>query len=751
MPPFSLRFTPSVIATAFMTASIGLSACSGGGGGKEDRNTNANDVVIAGNVVASAVANATVNIVAVAANGNDGENLGSTQTAADGSFKVILNHAPSGAVRIRATGGSYTSEADVSKTVSDGVDLSVVVENATLGVTGLTVNPLTTFQDAYFRQLLASGKNLAAAIQDSSDKMRNIYGLHDSATSTTKSASEGAALISGLSPDFNATEGNGAKLALILGTLEQLAKDKSLASKIIVKAIANDLADGTPNGKDSTGALVTYTDGAQASTLSGPDFFGALNRYLESDTTLPHTSGIDLAKLKATAASISTALLGELPTSSCTNIGSSGAITCLAFDNKQLVYVAAREKGLAAVDITDTKNPTVIDLTTLNTALADLKNSEGHAAPLATIGGVIAIPGTNNVALFSYDQARVVIADAAKQVVLQDVDLSATLTEAEQFSGGSAYIAGGIPDPVRGVIWLATPEGYYPFDYSTGTLQSPIALAPTGDEAQTISENIGADIVGKGLLFSPNYGAGGEYSGGTGGLQIADTTKSKAYALNDDQFAALFKVNFNGAETPFGIVDAGSVDTVYHVGVLTPEDNRYVGLFNLNQYENFTFDDATGQFTVPDALLGSASKTVILGDGLYSGATVSGSAVESTNHLALFMAGYSSDIAVGKIDAPTNPTGGGDWKGLSNFKTYSAQYNEYQYSRDPHAAGAVLGMTDNRSYGFLYSDCGSILMVDMQAFVDAEGDSASHKLNSSPFENGIVKSLPIKGSTCYAP
>ncbi|MGH8432021.1 MAG: hypothetical protein ACREUF_16620, partial [Solimonas sp.] len=237
---------------------------------------------------------------------------------------------------------------------------------------------------------------------------------------------------------------------------------------------------------------------------------------------------------------------------------------------------------------------------------------------------------------------------------------------------------------------------------------------------------------------------------GSGALELVRLDEGKSYVMKDSDFQALFSVTpvGGGSSIPFGIVDAGAVDGIYKVGILTGEDTPVVGVIRIGDMGKFTFTTtpAAGaipelnEFAVKDPKVAIAFEVDSTDFPQYAG-----SAVESTNHLALLMAGFSNDILVALLDDPASTA----WKGFANWKQYEATGTEYRQALDPHAVGAVLAAANNRSYGFMLSGNPGleVLMIDMKAFLDAEalgatGDAA-HRLKDSPFSNGIIRKFPL--------
>lgn len=684
--------------------------------------SSADGPAISGAVIAARVRGSRVKAYKLRSDGERDEEIGSATTNDAGGFTMTLDSPPNGPIELEAVDGEYESEADTrikrTKVRMRALIPSVPAE----GDTGLVATPLTTIAAARAMELADGAPNLAAAIDMGDDEIREVFGI-------------GGESLTKLVPDIKAT-GDEAAAAVVLGALEDLAIKKSKEGADIVTALAADLSDGVPDGKkDDTPVMFEGTTETIPPTLGTADLLASVTSYTDPANDNTDRGANPPPVDPAATAAVREGVVAAAPPSAGLSVSSSGAIASLAFDGRQVVYVAARGSGIKALDITDPANPTVDLLSTLNGRLAALTPA------FSDIGGVLGVSGaaTPQVLLFDYNQSRVVVVDVRDQTIVRDTDLSGVVRTRTSFSGGRAFVSGGIPDPTRGVIWLAATDGYIPYDIATFTTGTPIAL----QRGNIVSENIGGDVSSN-LLFAPNYGVGF----GDGALELVKLDERKSYVMRDSDFQSLFSAGDVGNGIPFGIVDAGSMDSIYKVGVLTGEDTERVGLIRLGDMSKFQFTTtpASGttpelnEFTVTDPTVAVAFSVDSTARPQYAG-----SAIESTNHLALLMAGFSNDILVAKLDDPASAT----WKGFADWKQYEATSTEYDQAFDPHAVGAVLAAANGRSYGFMLSgNPGTeVLMIDMQSYLDAEAQGtegdAAHRLAVSPFTNGIVRKFSV--------
>jgi hypothetical protein len=638
-------------------------------------------------------------------NGSRGASLGSATTAPDGTFTVSLATIPAGAVEVVATGGTYVSERD-GTTVTNTVSLSSLLKGplSASGITGVVVTSLTDMVAARAKTLMTAGATLAAALSTADDLIKVTYGL--------------TGLPGTIIPAFDKISigTDGFTTGLVFGALDTCGKKLSPSDVTgLLKALSDDFSDGLFDGKKS-GTPVTLGGGTLPFTAGSTDFLTCVSDYVASGKSLTD-NGIVPGDLTATVTSLKTAVASSpaIPKAVGLTSGGSGAMTTMAFGGKQWLFIAARTKGVVAVDITD---PTV--------ASPVVKVFNMSAVFGATeVGGVAQLLGADHPQLlvFAYGSKRIALIDANTGFVDFQGNLPIVALSPVVFSGGSAFIAGAIPDTGRDGVWLATADGYAFFDRKTQTLASTASsgapLPFTISLPYVLAENFGADVM-HGLLFAPNYGRT---------VQLVDLTKEKSYYMDATAYAA----KFSALSSP----DAGSVDSGYQVGIITNEDSPDVGFINL---KSITKIDATaGLSTFTPATDGTAYLKL----GTF-GPTLSGSAVDSDTHLALFMAGFSADIAVGQLQDPASVVSGSPWKGLTDWRF--STLSSYSIARDPHAVAVVHNLSNDKAYGYLLDGTNiKALQIDMSSYlamapVGTTGDSA-HQPAGNPVTLGIIKSI----------
>jgi hypothetical protein len=655
-----------------------------------------------GSIYAGTASGATVTAYALNADGTLGASLGSATSGADGSYSVALSSVPTGPLVLVASGGTYTAESD-GASITLGDLRAVVAAVGSTGTSGVVITPLSDMVTARVEALAAAGGAIDAALASASDLVKSTYGF--------------TGPIASLVPLFDKASigSDGYLLGLVLGSLDTCAKSAAGASRgSLYTALSSDFADGSFDGRLS-GTPITLGAGSLSSTAGTSDFLGCVAGYASSGKAVLD-AGVSLSDLAATVTLVRTAIATSAATPKSIGLaaGSSGAISTLAYGGKQWVFIAARSAGVVAIDVTDptAASPTVKTFSSLVT------NFGGQQ-----IGGVVPLLGADHPQLlvFAYGSKHIALVDADTGAVDYEADLPLAATSPVGFSGGSAYIAGAIPDTGRDGVWLATADGYLFFNRATHAIGTQYAIDPSAQ----LAENLGGDIQ-HGLLFAPNYAPG---------IQLVDLVAGKSYYLDGSAYTNAFLAPAGGY-TPLSYPDAGSVDAGFQVGIVTNEDTDDVGFINL---KTIVKTDVTGaKSTFAPASGGSALAKL-------GGPTLSGSAVDSDTHLVMFMAGYSSDVAVGMLQDPASVAAGATWAGLTDWR-FVLNLTGYSYARDPHAAAAIKNLSNGKAYGYLL-DGGvhKAFQIDLAAFLGAAAQgttgSAAHQLAADPTTNGIVKSI----------
>lgn len=683
---------------AFSVA-MALSGCFGGGGDSAPAASNSStpssttsDVTLSGTVYAGNTSGATVTVYALDAQGHiTGDALGSVTTKADGSYTITLKAVPAGPVLLVSSGGQYTSEADGSS--QPGIGMKVLVPGVQTGATVAQLNPLTSSIAEFAMNTMNqnTGTTASDAVSQARAKVKTLLGI----TAMTADPQT-------LAPDPTATSGDAWILAALAGTIEELRLTSGLGPVALYKALLDDIADGKLDGLRNLASITVGSNGTLQSSLFTTQLSGAANAY-----------GATHVQYQGATAGISAALQASAQAAGVA-IGSSGSIAPLQTqsDGTQ-IYFAARRDGLVKLDMKDPGAPVATKLAGINSAVMGLAS----AGKLPSIDGIVINPtpytdstGQTKVyaILYSYASQKVFSIDLSNGVVAG----SATIPVSTQahFSGATTYVAGGIADGQRNLVWLATAEGLLginPADLSA----APVKIAQPANTS--INENLGGDPAHD-LIFSPDY-----YSKG---MVVFNLAERKAYVMNQADWQAL-----GGAPVQSIELDGAALDSAYQVAIITPEGGPMVGLMGYSTPSGSS--DAVGTF--------ASSKFKLY--SLPTGSSFAGSAIDTVSHTALFV-GEGAGFGVGVLDDPAKPS----WAGFSSFVT--APYNfSYRFSpHDPHTVGAF--NVGGKPYGFLLQNSASgtsaykVAVLDLPAIVAAPATSGV--LDTDPFlDNKLVKLL----------
>ncbi len=672
--------------------------------------TGTGGVIVAGVAFKSGVSAATVTVYAINADGTNGAVLGTGTTGASGVFAVTLSTVPSGPVRVVVTGGTYVSEWD-GTTITSSSTISAIVDDASTGATGLDVSAVSSFVDSLYSADRKAGKSATSTAAHTAAEavIVGFYGFTPGTSVET--------LVASLVKTDIATKPDAVKLALILGTLAEEGKILLPADPdALIDALIADIADGKWDGR-KFGVLIPLGGGFLPSTAGTSDFLSDLAIFVESSSAT-----IAAGIVPADVSSLETSLDASVSTCGCTpaavglTASSSGAINSLAFGGRQYLFIAARTKGVVVVDITD---PTVTSPTIKSWPQISSNATGSGGLGGSDVGGIVPFVGTAGhpqVLAFSYGSKHVLVLNAQTLVsgapgtdnpVDAEMDVPLVATSPVGFSGGSAYIGSGVP--LGGsLLALATADGYMVFDASqVGPTGNPVVkLYPVDDPTGIIAENMGGDIAHNLLL-----------GGHDGGAQLVDlsagVTSGTSYYINSTDFPT----DFPSASGIY--VDGNSADSAFRVGIFTFEDTNDAEFVNLATITK-TLSTTTG---VLNTWAPGAGGTAHVQFGL-SGPTISGSAIDSTTHLALFMAGYSTDIAVGLLQDPNSVALGSTWKGLSDWSfttlNNSPSLSSYSEAQDPHADGVVFNLAKGTTYGYVLDGSSSptgVVQIDLAGFL----------------------------------
>ncbi|ABF40499.1 hypothetical protein Acid345_1497 [Candidatus Koribacter versatilis Ellin345] len=718
----------------------------GGGGGGGTTGTTINGVATKG-----PLNGATVTVYEVTdSSGANGSSIGTATTDASGKFSVTTSKVPSGPIRVSVSGGSFLSDVDGKTSITNSATLTALITDSTKIPNPVNVTVATSMLDT-MAQGFAGGKTPGGQLAKRGGNVTKLAGTSCSGGVTAGMGcattslggfyggipSTGGTGFGGTPTVTSATDIDAFKIGLLSGAVEVCAnKAYPTNPGAFFTAIFADATDLIFDGKNA-GADIFLDPPTNSLKLSSTalttDFLLCLNEYVSTSTVLSVTGGDLDSAVNSISGGVSQSPL--TPKALGLSAGSSGAIATLAFQGKQYLFVAARSAGVVVIDITDPTN-----------ASPAIKVWPGVNGVLGNdVGGVIPIIGRadhGQVVAFSYGSQQMALLNAdlmvngdptksADESAIIDAHFAPTFvsTSPADVSGGSGFVLGGTPDPGRHGVWMSTVDGYKLLDIS---LTAPDFDAGNSYDAfpqpggakypdpTQVAENMGADI-SHNQLFVGNY-----Y-----GVQVVDLAGKASYLLDDTNWAMLAAVRSSYT------IDGDSVDNALQVGVLTFEDTSDVAFLNLAGITTTpgasgapgTFSPAAGGLVVLDTSMG----------GTIPYHTYSGSAVDSTTHYGLLMAGFSTDMGVFQIQDPASVASGGTWAGASNYSMFNLATGGIGYSEayDPHAVGAIFNIGNSKAYGYLLDGSNlRVLQVDLTGFLAATQDATGHQPATDPTSAG---------------
>jgi len=714
---------------------------------------------IAGVAVLGHVHGGTATAYAVKSDGSHGSSLGSGPTGLDGKFTISLSSTPAGPVAIEITGGSYVSETD-GTTVAVTKPFAALLPTLT-GVSSVAITPLSDMAHAYAVVHAAAGIDIGTAISSANEFIKSTFHLGAPPTEITPDFSSTA-----LTGGASGVGTDGGKIALAIAALDAEATRLTsgvpgLSRSDAYSAFSADMSWGTPGVPlpgvsavsitSSTGVIVPLPV-----TTLGNDLATALATV--SPTLFV---GATASEVTATATDIGATVTATIPKSvlSATGVSSSssGAMSYTSIAGHQYLFIAARSKGVRKVDVTDPAS--AVEVTATSSTPWNGGTLANHAGFSGSIGGATVVSGSTGVLVlaFDYNSPHIALLDPGTGTITYEGDLTLH-GSSQQFSGGNAYIAGAIPDPGKGV-WLATTDGYIYLDINA-TLAASTGAAPvigttifpagnvyccSGGSPNQLSENLGGDIANN-LLFTPNYGGlslqivANQSGGLSSGTYLLDPSYVKANSVSS---------SLSGLS---GNMDGGAVDTNLGVGIITYEDRCDVSFINLNGITASAVPAGTtvGTFQ-PPATNGFVDIMVDLQDYIPNKPNIcfSGSSVDSKTDQIFGMAGYSSQIFVGKLQDPRSASAG-SWNGMSDWVHYTL--SNYSPAQDPHANVTVYNVKNSRTYAYILDGPSSptgVVQIDVTGLlnmtrVGISGDTQHQVVGNPETTGGPISEIPLK-------
>jgi len=286
-------------------------------------------------------------------------------------------------------------------------------------------------------------------------------------------------------------------------------------------------------------------------------------------------------------------------------------------------------------------------------------------------------PATNQVLVTSCSSPTVLIIDGTTNEIVDSVD--APVTNSFAFSGGKCIICGVLIDSNTNKAILDTARGVIVFDPAARTFFGPIPNSLPG-------ENFGYDPSLE-MVLNPIYNSGPP------GFQIISLADNSTSTIN----------------TSISRPDAGAVDTLTHVGVITDESSKTQLLINMVSSPGNTPHWSTfTQGTTCDEL------TMI--------------SVDSSIHMAAVAAEHDQDCLALELLPPIEPApdsapGVPDvfiWGHIPQTPDNQA----WRFGLDPHAIAVFTSVVNGNHFAFLVDkNANWVARVDLAALAGATPNS----------------------------
>lgn len=273
----NVYFKHSMKLAAAAAMSILLAACGGGGDGGTTSSTGSGSTgtgttpqsqqptdpytgqaaagtptaQISGSVVNGPTTAATVTAYLLNPDGSNGASLGSAQTDASGSFTMTLTQVPTSMMRLVATGGTFTSEADASTQANESLEL--VAPYVTTSLSSFVITPLTHAASTQLTYLAGKqGKTLASAYTTASSAVLQLVTGVDSiaAANHAHGGVDYLSIVPGSAQDTLNAYGDA------LTAIEYYAVAHDLPSRVATRILALSSVTGTPSANDGNGQAI---------------------------------------------------------------------------------------------------------------------------------------------------------------------------------------------------------------------------------------------------------------------------------------------------------------------------------------------------------------------------------------------------------------------------------------------------------------------------------------------------------------
>ncbi|MDH5721480.1 MAG: hypothetical protein OEZ13_12815 [Spirochaetia bacterium] len=238
----------NILLSAVMLSAVFMFNCANQN--SEENLNQETDNVISGVVSKGPVSNSVVTAYKLNTDASRGDLLGSTTTAADGSYSLSTQY--DGAVEIVATGGSYSDEATgIQVTLQAGYEMKTYMASVTKQ-TKAAVTALTTIAAAH--AYANAGANLSTAISNANNQVATQFGL--SGADITKDQPTDLTVNQGLANGY--TYSHAEKYGAVLAAFSQYAETTMVSETqvpLLIQNMAEDFSDGSFDGLKNGSAL----------------------------------------------------------------------------------------------------------------------------------------------------------------------------------------------------------------------------------------------------------------------------------------------------------------------------------------------------------------------------------------------------------------------------------------------------------------------------------------------------------------
>lgn len=283
------------LALIFLTASLTLHGCGGGGGSSTvGEGGGTLDGAISGTAIKGPVANATITAFSINANGAKGVLIGSGPTDGQGNFSISVgDHA--GPVMLQMTGGNYMDEAtglNMPMLANDTLTCAIPSMSAGSTVTGIRMTPMTSMAQNMAQNM--PGGMSQSNITQANNSMGSYFVINDILHTVPMNPNVDG---SGAAADQNMKN-----YGMTIAAMSQYANMIGMPnSSGMVTAMMNDASDGHMNGIAGDSGIM-MGGGMMGGAMMAPDagtngLADAMMKFIQSPMNKSGVNIQDMANL----------------------------------------------------------------------------------------------------------------------------------------------------------------------------------------------------------------------------------------------------------------------------------------------------------------------------------------------------------------------------------------------------------------------------------------------------------------------